>query len=492
MKAQLNLLLMLSFSTIISWLTGFLILSVLHLQKYIKSPVLRLVVDYAVGAGTTTLLIFAASVLSNKLNTSVIYIFILSLVIVKLTAQGAAFHLPKWNLSFDSDNKDRQTSAKENISKTNMRIGSGKFGYPVNFIYYAVIILILVFIIGVLIVSYKIMPLGFDVRYLYAFKAKMFLAAGKINPALFNIPEYTFSHSDYPLHIPLQIVYLSKLLGTVNLNGVKMLLLIYPVLLLIFVFGFLKAEVPGYIALLSAAVFITFQQIAGIIYAGVDIPLAFYILAGMSFYYEYIKTDNTNSLILSGMLLGISAWVKNEGMAFFIIVMLCVFIFTKSYLKKNFFISFKRTCYYLFSGLLFIVPWQIFIHLNHFPADWIMRGITGNLKIDTGRLWMIAASLSKLLLLNEPFLIIVVLAVVYMIYRKESALAIVLYAPFVIQLIAYIASLYLQPLPIQTELLYTSERLILQIAPAILLLSLSLLFQSGVSPKCSKKKRFAE
>ncbi len=445
MKAAMIPCVTLLFDIFISWLIGFLVLSIIDLRKYSKGKMIRLLIDYAMGSGILTLLMFISGITAG--NFDGLIIFILGIAIVYLIR--------------------RKTDPKP--------------GKPAKSITgYIYIIPVFVLIIVMLIISYKVMPLGWDPRFIYLFKAKMFFLENRVSPISLTVPQYLFSHPDYPLHISLQIAYLYKLLGHVDPDTAKIVLLMYPLFICIFMYSFLKSIMPEYAAVLSALAVFTLRRLLGLTYAGVDVPLALYLLIGTSFYYLFIKKGDVHYLILAGLSIGIGAWIKYEGIAYLASMAICIFVVTKYYLRQTVFTSLKRTIYFLVPGMVFILPWRVFIHIYHFPADWIRYGFNNNLTFNFFRLYKITESFGKEMILNEPFLIIVIISLIYTIYRKQIGLILSVYTVFFLQFAAYIIALYLQPNPLSSELGFTVQRLMIQITPSMLLVSLALLFDKGI------------
>ncbi|MCL4558061.1 MAG: hypothetical protein M1491_05435 [Deltaproteobacteria bacterium] len=432
-------------SSIVSWLTGFLLLSILDLRKYSKGIIAALVVDYAAGGGIVTLLMFATAVITGSFNDSLIYVFVLCLAIIYLTRTGG------------------RTIIKEHKP-------------PYDIAQYLSIIPALALVIFILALSYKVVPLGWDTRFIYLFRAKMLFVEDQLRTASLTAPQYSFSHPDYPLHIPLSIAYIYTLLGHVDPGTGKLVLMLYPLTIFLFMYGFLKSTMPAYAAVLSALTFLTLRRVMGLAYSGIDVPLALYILIGTSFYYLYIRDDDVHYAILSGLLIGIGAWTKDEGTAYFMGTAICILLFTRYHLKKTVLMSLRRTIWFLIPGMIFILPWQLFIHLHHFPANWIMNGLSGTSRTTAlFRLFKITEYFGREIILNEPFLIIVAISLISLIYKKETGLLLSVYMVFFFQFFAYVIALYIQPNPLSAELGVTVQRLTLQITPSILLVSLALL-----------------
>lgn len=154
-----------------------------------------------------------------------------------------------------------------------------------------------------------------------------------------------WTHPDYPLLLPVSIVRLWHYIGTTSLLVpifLGVLFVVSTIGLLFFALQDLRGTfnaIIGGLMLLSAPFFII-QGSAQ--YA--DIPLAFFLLAAFVLFAKYEKNQTWQFLFLTGNVLGLLVWTKNEG----VLILLC-------FLAAHFLISFRQKKGYLWELLTLIV-----------------------------------------------------------------------------------------------------------------------------------------
>lgn len=125
----------------------------------------------------------------------------------------------------------------------------------------------------------------------------------------------------------------------------------YPLLfisLAVIFYHFLRKYVPRYHALLFTLVLVTTPYLY--VYAGVSylhVPFAFYFSVGTFYLYRWIRTDKRSCLLLAGVLLGLSAWVRQLSGIFvlgYLVILLFVCIPRRRFLTL-----------FLFCGLYFSI-----------------------------------------------------------------------------------------------------------------------------------------
>jgi len=454
MIAHINDYIALLFVIFVSWITGFLFLSVFGLRKYAFNIYSKLSIDFSVGNGVVTIVLFLISVIVGYFNFYILYLFIGLLFLIYVTKY--IWYKPE-----------------EKQQVLNKELSFPPFYKVLSFIVSSVIVIL------TLRYFYGHSSLSWDARYIYFFKSKMFFLENKVSPSFLLNKEYGFSHPDYPLLISLQASYLYSLFGHINIGLARLLVLIYYIAILMFVYGYFKDKQPWYLAILIVIAILTQRGMRYEAYTGLaEIPLMLYFMFGTVFYYFYLQNDEPHYLILSGIVLGIGAWTKNEGMAYFISVLISVAVGTIFYLKKDILVTSKNVLIYLCSGIFFIFPWWLFKYEHHILSSWVFLGKL-SLHINSLRLRTILLTVGKEIILDEPALIITILVIVFVLFTKIKngyKMLISLYLPFAIQFIMYILVYYIQPNPIIWKLNTSCSRIVLQIIPSILVTGLLVLF----------------
>lgn len=141
----------------------------------------------------------------------------------------------------------------------------------------------------------------------------------------------------------------------------------YPLLFIsmaILFYHFLREYVPRYHALLFTLVLVTTPYMyLYAITSYLHFPFAFYFSVGTFYLYRWIRMNERSSLLLAGVLLGLSAWVRQLSGIFFLgylIILLFICISHRRFLA-----------FFLFCGLYFSIAslWNIYFpKVFHFTA----------------------------------------------------------------------------------------------------------------------------
>lgn len=292
---------------------------------------------------------------------------------------------------------------------------------------------------------------------------------------------YWGTHPDYPLLIPLNVVWGWKVIGkeTLRTPAVQSGIFVAGTFLLMFsaiqVTRTLGQASLAALVLLGTPVFISngYGQIA-------DIPMAFFILATCVLLYLYIKLDQPKLLLIAGIMSGLGAWTKNEGILFLVISFPALFLGLGG--KK-----FSRLLGSYLAGLaiplivilffkLVLAPSSDFVTLNDDNAN-ILTKIT-----DAHRYWIIAKAFITTLLTYPgwPFSIVVQLVIYTLIIHADTtnvpkqgihALTLLIF----LQLAGYAVIYAMTPHDLEWHLRSSLSRLIFHIFPASLFLLFNLL-----------------
>jgi hypothetical protein len=156
-----------------------------------------------------------------------------------------------------------------------------------------------------------------DAFAIWGFKAKWVLYdALRPMPPVFLDPTLSYSHQDYPLSLPLLIAGLYALLGHVDENAAKLLLLPIWCALTAIMYGAIRRFSRRAIALAVTAVFCTAPVVvgnAGLIVAETSLLLAF--TGASTQLLQWMEQGERGELILAALFAAIAAFTKNEGLA---------------------------------------------------------------------------------------------------------------------------------------------------------------------------------
>jgi hypothetical protein len=184
-----------------------------------------------------------------------------------------------------------------------------------------------------------------------------------------------WSHWDYPLLLPLSIARGWTYTGGEGILFPAAMGFIFTLLILgliVAALSLLRSRIQGCLAamiLMGTPFFISMgaSQFA-------DIPFAFFVLATvvMLFLMERSPENHSGPLILAGIAAGLSAWTKNEGLLFALIV--TVSLAGISAYTGGWRVAFKRTGWFLagaLPGLMIVLTFKVLLS----PINDVMAGV---------------------------------------------------------------------------------------------------------------------
>jgi hypothetical protein len=152
---------------------------------------------------------------------------------------------------------------------------------------------------------------------IWAFKAKwVFLAPLRPLPRAFVDPLLSYAHQDYPLGVPFNIAGLYAVVGKVDEDAAKMLLVPTWLALTGIIYGAIRRIHRRAIAVTLTAIFCSapnLTQNAGLIVA--ETPLILALAGAASQLLCWIESGDRRELMLGGLFIAMAAFTKNEGLA---------------------------------------------------------------------------------------------------------------------------------------------------------------------------------
>ena len=278
------------------------------------------------------------------------------------------------------------------------------------------------------------------------------------------------SHNDYPLFLPSSTARIWQYTGNDNSVFNITLAIIFTFSAVYMLYFAIKHFQNKKIAQLFATVLmLTPVFLVNGASQCADIPLSLFILASIISLFLYFEKKNSHFLIFGTVFAGFSAWVKNEGLMFFLVFLLVTgvyFLYKKSY--KNFF-------YTAVASLPFIILIFLFKFLCNSPNDLIAGFFafkTYTHLFDLHNYLMIIKSL--VLMLIERFwllflLIIPLIKGVKLCKNNKEAFYLSLVI-FILMCLGYFMTYILSPHDLDWLLTYSLDRIILHVLPLFLFL----------------------
>jgi hypothetical protein len=169
-------------------------------------------------------------------------------------------------------------------------------------------------------VRFKDEPLGFwDAFAIWNLKARFFFVdSGEHWQRAFS-NSVSWSHTDYPLLLPLNVARLWTYAGEPTQEVSVVLSVIFALLVAALLYGVVSCLADAALGTLAVyAVLATPALMAQSTWQVADIPLAFFLAAaaGLVLIADKIPAGERPALVVSGLFAGAAAWTKNEGLLF--------------------------------------------------------------------------------------------------------------------------------------------------------------------------------
>ncbi len=347
---------------------------------------------------------------------------------------------------------------KPDLSKHKFKKLSHWF-YVLNF--YAVLIYLKYFLIN---------PMGsWDGFRIWNIKAEFLSLDTPLWRSVFELPHF-MSHNDYPMFLPSSIARIWEYLGGQNFyaNAVFGLIFTFGIVYLLYqAVAYFKSEKA---AIVVASIF----MISDIFLVNgasqcADVPLSYFFLSAIVCLFMFFKKEQISYVAMGVIFAGMSAWVKNEGMMFFLIysvVILGYFLFTKKY--KNALIS--ALCALPFVAFAFVYKKMTGTENDLIMGFFLFK--TWRFAFDFQRYLLILKTFVSMLFLKFSIFFALLLLTVKGFRVKEKNEAAFCLSVLILALTAvgYIVVYVFSPHDLKWILDNSMDRIILQILPVFLFL----------------------
>lgn len=210
-------------------------------------------------------------------------------------------------------------------------------------------------------------PMGsWDGFRIWNTKAEFLFLQSPLWKNVFHLPHF-MSHCDYPMFLPSSVARLWNYVGEQNFYMSVLLGAIFTfalVYLLYQAIRYFKSEKTAYIVCTVFAISDIFLVNGAAQCA--DIPLAMFFLSSIVCLFLYFKWQRFSTMVLALILAGLGAWVKNEGMMFFLIfasVLLGWFAYKKEY---------KYTLYTILCSIPVLACYYLYKKFTGAPNDLVL------------------------------------------------------------------------------------------------------------------------
>ena len=163
-------------------------------------------------------------------------------------------------------------------------------------------------------------PLGWDGTFNFEMKARFLFEQqpqGVLPLGYLADASRQWSHPQYPLMIPFAEFWLYSWLGRVDQTAIKVLFPLFYLSLMALVCGSLRRTAglrAGLFAAVATGLLPPLTLLHGATSGYADVPLAAAVVGAVGFATHAMRTNNAAAFRLGGILAGVAAWIKSEGL----------------------------------------------------------------------------------------------------------------------------------------------------------------------------------
>jgi len=202
----------------------------------------------------------------------------------------------------------------------------------------------------------RLHPYGFEDAWTIWNFSSRFIFRDNSPAILLNSQFYNRFHPDYPVELSLNVAWGWFILKD-ETPGIPIALALLSTITLGTVFWATLAKWKGFVAAaIGTLIIFSLIDLPAVIGQYADPLFTLHILSATALFYGYLKTRQSGILILSGLLAGFSAWVKNEGILFTCVLsIICLIAMIRQLIKWN---ELKFFAMGLFGPLLVVLTYK--------------------------------------------------------------------------------------------------------------------------------------
>ena len=419
-------LLMTLFAIILLFSLGYCLLEVFFNEKR-RTFLAKLGISYGVGAGIISLYMFSLSVLGIKWN--IVYL------ILPVILSFIAYFIKNKELL-------RIRINKPNLGRRDKLLVS----------------LILITVIYVFFeASLRPLP-SWDGWSSFYLEGKAFFLGDFVSP---DIAKY--SGTSIPPLVPLLIAFVYKIIGYPDDKSSLLIFTFYYVSLLVVFFHALTARIGRTYSLLFTFILCSVPNLirhAGNVDVGhADLIVSYYFFSSSVLLLDYFKNKSVKTLILLQFFLAFGAFVKDEGLPFFLVceIIILVYILVKKMYSKF---------VYQIIGIGLVLLWTIYKIYSRIPTNPFFDNVP-----QLGRFSGIIIAITKEFLNFQRWEIIWLLGTIVLLIKKPTDEIRYILILFLLQLSVYIGIYFTTPREPIAHIEGSFDRLLLQILPIFLFLT---------------------
>jgi len=297
-----------------------------------------------------------------------------------------------------------------------------------------------------------------DYLLIWGVKAREFWLAQAIDWRFLETPLNANAHLDYPILLPLVFDVQALVTGSWPENWLGVVTASYGVAAVLIVRGMLEDEIGDLGAALAALVLmpLLFSPYLGL----AEGPLIAYGVAALLLLRRAMKEGSAAHALRAGILLGLAASSKNEGVALIVAVAIALVVARRSDLLPR-----------LWPAIVIPMPWWILRVVHQLPADLVSAGFFDRLRDRA----LNPAPIFDALIQNpvgQPLFWLGVTVACAIGWRRIATTERFLAVAILLQLLFLIGAYFVTPHEIVWHVKWSWERIVRQLMPAVALLAL--------------------
>jgi hypothetical protein len=316
--------------------------------------------------------------------------------------------------------------------------------------------------------------LGWDGLLIWEIKARYaFLNGGAVPAAYFSDLSRVYSHTEYPLYLPMLEMWVYFWIGDCNQYWVKLIFPIFHIVGLLFLAQAASTwSGKRWVGLFAANLFFFVPFLTrvegGVIQGYADVPLSVVYLGAFYFLSIFARDNSRTPLAIYVALAALLPWIKREGVVLWFVLSVCgVSIIWRRRGIRSAVVS-------LLPGLIVIGGWQLYLRQMHLQAPGDFFPITLSILCSNfHRLIPIADSLLKEAATMEHWSLLWYLAPVAFLslfWRNGSQISIVLFICTTLPIALYCSTYLLSSWPDYLHhVSFSLPRLLLHVTPLSIL-----------------------
>jgi hypothetical protein len=292
----------------------------------------------------------------------------------------------------------------------------------------------------------------FDFISGWGLKALLSWRIGALDLAFLRDPAHWFSHPDYPMHVPLMFDYMAIVEGRWDDRWIGFLYVGFGAAIILLGRSMFLEEIRSGVLARVAALGLAPAALSP--WVGIaEAPLIAYGAAGALFLRRGIQRGEGRDVSLAGVMLGLCALTKNEGLALAGSVIVGGWVAARGN---------RRILRQLWPAVIFPLPWFIYRHAVGLRSELLGASLIDRLRQHLGELPVFASAVAAAPLGKRLFWIAAMATFLFLL-KPIIAREKLLLTAIVVQFAAYLAAYLVTPYPLGWHIATSWERIMNQL-----------------------------